>query len=108
MTRKILSVLEDSPIIAAIKDKDGISAALLAASNPIGTLFSSLFISYITVGGTKLSTQYYTKEIADVINCLQMLYISPNASDYQETIRQKIIRWASHLRENGGQKYETD
>jgi glycerol uptake operon antiterminator len=27
MTRKILSVLEDSPIIAAIKDKDGISAS---------------------------------------------------------------------------------
>ena len=49
---------------------NGISAALLACSNPIGTIFSSLFISYITVGGTKLSTQYYTKEIADVIrNC---------------------------------------
>ena len=46
---------------------NGISAALLACSNPIGTVFSSLFISYITVGGTKLSTQYYTKEIADVI-----------------------------------------
>ena len=46
---------------------NGISAALLACSNPIGTIFSSLFISYITVGGTKLSTQYYTKEIADVI-----------------------------------------
>ena len=45
---------------------NGISTALLACSNPIGTIFSSLFISYITVGGTKLSTQYYTKEIADV------------------------------------------
>lgn len=40
------------------------------------------------------------EEIADVINCLQMLSISPNALDYQETIRQKIIRWAAHLREN--------
>ena len=49
---------------------NGISAALLACSNPIGTIFSSLFISYITVGGTKLSTQYYTKEIADVITAL--------------------------------------
>lgn len=46
------------------------------------------------------------EEIADVINCLQMLYISPNASDYQETIRQKIIRWAGHLREEGGRKHE--
>ena len=49
---------------------NGISSALLACSNPIGTIFSSLFISYITVGGTKLSTQYYTKEIADVITAL--------------------------------------
>ena len=46
------------------------------------------------------------EEIADVINCLRMLYISPNASDYQETIRQKIIRWAGHLREEGGRKHE--
>ena len=49
---------------------NGISTALLACSNPIGTIFSSLFISYITVGGTKLSTQYYSKEIADVITAL--------------------------------------
>lgn len=42
------------------------------------------------------------EEIADVINCLQMLYISTNDCDYQETIRQKIIRWAGHLRDEGG------
>ena len=40
------------------------------------------------------------EEVADIINCLQMLSISPNASDYQETIRQKIERWAGHLREH--------
>ena len=51
---------------------NGISAALLACSNPIATIFSSLFISYITVGGTKLSTQYYTKEIADVITAISI------------------------------------
>lgn len=39
------------------------------------------------------------EEIADIINVLQMLSISPNASDYQETIRQKVERWAGHLRE---------
>lgn len=48
---------------AAAMGFNGISTALLACSNPIGTIFSSLFISYITVGGTKLSTQYYSKEI---------------------------------------------
>ena len=39
------------------------------------------------------------EEIADVINCLQMLSVSPNPLDYQETILQKIKRWANHLRE---------
>lgn len=42
------------------------------------------------------------EEIADVINCLQMLSISPNVCDYEETIRQKIIRWAEHLRTENG------
>lgn len=46
---------------------NGIPVALLAASNPIGTIFSALFISHITVGGTYLSTNWFPKEIADVI-----------------------------------------
>ncbi|MEG1720637.1 MAG: ABC transporter permease, partial [Pseudoflavonifractor sp.] len=46
---------------------NGIPAALLAASNPIGVIFSALFISHITMGGSYMPTQYFTKEIADVI-----------------------------------------
>ncbi|MEG1857647.1 MAG: ABC transporter permease [Pseudoflavonifractor sp.] len=46
---------------------NGIPAALLAASNPIGVIFSALFISHITMGGNYMPTQYFTKEIADVI-----------------------------------------
>ena len=65
---------------------NGISAALLAASNPIGTIFSSLFISYITVGGTKLSTQYYTKEIADVITAL-IIYLCAFSLLFKSKIR---------------------
>ncbi len=65
---------------------NGISAALLAASNPIGTIFSSLFISYITVGGTKLSTQYYTKEIADVITAL-IIYLCAFSLLFKNKIR---------------------
>ncbi len=49
---------------------NGIPAALLAASNPIGTIFASLFISHITIGGTTLPTKYFTKEIADVITSI--------------------------------------
>ena len=47
---------------------NGISVALLASSNPIGTIFSALFISHISVGGTFLSTKYYPTEIADLIS----------------------------------------
>jgi simple sugar transport system permease protein len=47
---------------------NGISVALLASSNPIGTIFSALFISHITVGGSFLSTKYYPTEIADLIS----------------------------------------
>ncbi len=65
---------------------NGISAALLACSNPIGTIFSSLFISYITVGGTKLSTQYYTKEIADVITAL-IIYLCAFSMLFRSKIR---------------------
>ena len=47
---------------------NGISVALLASSNPIGTIFSALFISHISVGGTFLSTKYYPTEISDLIS----------------------------------------
>ena len=65
---------------------NGISAALLASSNPIGVVFSSLFISYITVGGTKLSTQYYTKEIADVMTAL-IIYLCAFSLLFKNRIR---------------------
>ena len=61
-------------------------AALLACANPIGTFFCSLFISYITVGGTKLSTQYYTKEIADVITAL-IIYLCAFSLLFKNKIR---------------------
>lgn len=69
---------------------NGISAALLACSNPIATIFSSLFISYITVGGTKLSTQYYTKEIADVITAL-IIYLCAFSLLFKNKIRAALF-----------------
>ena len=47
---------------------NGIATALLANSNPIGTIFSSLFISHISVGGAYLPTKYFPSEIADLIS----------------------------------------
>lgn len=47
---------------------NGIPVALLASSNPIGTVFSALFISHISVGGSFLSTKYFPAEISDLIS----------------------------------------
>ena len=61
---------------------NGISVALLASSNPIGTIFSAIFISHISVGGSFLSTKYYPTEISDLISgiiiylCACLLYTS--------------------------------
>lgn len=53
---------------------NGIPVALLASSNPIGVIFSSLFISYIQVGGDSLQPEF-AKEIIDII-ISAIIYIS--------------------------------
>lgn len=46
---------------------NGISVALLGLSNPIGILFSSIFIAYITQGGFYLQLFDFAPEIIDII-----------------------------------------
>ena len=46
---------------------NGIPVALLALHNPIGVIFSGLFISYLTVGGFNLQRLGYPVEIVDMI-----------------------------------------
>ena len=46
---------------------NGIPVALLASSNPIGTIFASLFISYIQVGGAAMQPAYSSETIDIVI-----------------------------------------
>ncbi|MDO4543007.1 MAG: ABC transporter permease [Clostridia bacterium] len=53
---------------------NGISVALLATSNPIGTIFSALFISYIQVGGESLQPTF-AKEMIDIIIAV-IIYLS--------------------------------
>lgn len=47
---------------------DGISVALLASSNPLGVIFSALFISHISTGGGLMDAMIFPPEIADVIS----------------------------------------
>lgn len=46
---------------------NGIPVALLGLSNPIGTIFSALFIAHITQGGFYLQKLDYMPEIIDII-----------------------------------------
>ena len=68
---------------------NGISVALLATSNPIGTIFSALFISYIQVGGESLQPTY-AKEMIDIIIAV-IIYLSAFAL-LTKTILSKYIR----------------
>ena len=53
----------------------GIAIALLAQSNPIATIFSALFISHITYGGSGLQTLGLQPEIIEVITSA-IIYVS--------------------------------
>ncbi len=47
---------------------NGISVALLASSNPIGSIFSAIFIAHITVGGGFMTAKLFPPEVADIIS----------------------------------------
>ena len=53
---------------------NGIPAALLATSNPVGIIFSSLFISYIQVGGEAMQPQFSPEIINIIISVI--IYLS--------------------------------
>lgn len=46
---------------------NGIPVALLGLSNPIGIIFSAIFISYITQGGNYMQTLDFVPEVIDII-----------------------------------------
>ena len=67
---------------------NGIPVALLASSNPIGTIFSGLFISYIQVGGDAMQPEF-AKETIDIIISV-IIYLSAFSLLIQEIIRKFI------------------
>lgn len=53
--------------ILAPEGFNGIPVALLGLSHPIGTIFSAIFVAYITVGGSYLQNLQYMREVIDII-----------------------------------------
>ncbi len=81
---------------------NGIPVALLASSNPAGTIFSALFISYIQVGGDALQPEF-AKEIIDII-IAAIIYLSAFSLLMREVINKFMVRKRQKLEEaeNGG------
>ena len=78
---------------------NGISVALLASSNPVGTIFSALFISHISVGGTFLSTKYYPTEIADLISGI-IIYLCAFSMLFRGKIQRLLFKNAEKTNVN--------
>jgi len=76
---------------------NGIPVALLASSNPVGTIFSALFISYIQVGGEALQPEY-AKEIIDII-IAAIIYLSAFS-----LLMKELISRAMTLKKNNKDK----
>lgn len=64
---------------------DGIAVALLAASNPIGTIFSALLIAHISIGGGFMNASYFPAEIADLISGI-IIYLCAFSALFRENI----------------------
>jgi simple sugar transport system permease protein len=72
---------------------NGIPAALLATSNPIGTIFSAAFISYIQVGGEAMQPEFAAENITIIISVI--IYLSAFALLIRSFISKPLMKKAS-------------
>ena len=77
--------------IIAANGFNGIAVALLGNSHPIGTIFSSIFISHIQRGGTLASLVGYKPEIIDVVIAV-IIYFSAFAMIMNASLSKLIKR----------------
>lgn len=54
---------------------NGIPVALLASSNPIGVIFSGIFMRYLSIGGDNLTTYGFNRYVANIIIAL-IIYLA--------------------------------
>ena len=94
--------------IIAANGFNGIAVALLGSSHPIGTIFSSVFISHIQRGGTLASLVGYKPEIIDVVIAV-IIYFSAFAmimnASLTRFIKRRIIK-RPHIEEISEEEIE--
>lgn len=84
--------------VLAMEGFNGIPVALLGLSNPIGIIFSAIFISYITQGGNYLQSMDFVPEVIDIIVAC-IIYFSAFAL----IIRNLITKLVKRKRTEGGE-----
>ena len=89
------------PMLAFTRD-GGIPVALLAASNPLGTIASALFVSYIQVGGDAMQPEF-AKEIIDII-IAAIIYLSAFSLLIREMISRNALKKARSEAEGKGKE----
>ena len=70
---------------------NGISVALLASSNPIGCIFSAIFISHITVGGGFMDAGIFPSEVSSIISGV-VIYLCAFSLLFRSGIRKFFAR----------------
>lgn len=75
---------------------NGIAVALLAMSNPIGIIFTGLFIAHITVGGAYLQSLRYVREVVEVIIGL-IIYFSAFALLVSQLMGRRMLHKQTRL-----------
>jgi len=88
--------------VLAMEGFNGIPVALLGLSNPIGIIFSAIFISYITQGGNYLQTLEFVPEIIDIIIAC-IIYFSAFSLAFRSIIP-RIIRFSKNRSESAIKK----
>lgn len=75
---------------------NGIPVALLGMSNPLGIIFSSLFIAYIQIGGNAMQPEFATEVIDIVISVI--IYLSAFSLVFKQLIDKYLL---NRKRKNG-------
>lgn len=86
---------------------DGLSIALLAQSNPLAVIFTAIFVSYITVGGSYLQTLGYMTEAINIILGV-IIYFSAFALFFKGLFPRIQTVFAKRKKNKGVNKYEQE
>ena len=74
---------------------NGIPAALLASSNPIGVIFSAIFLKYIGVGGSNLAAQTSFNEYVSPLIVAVIIYFAGFSKLIKDLLEKRLAKAAA-------------